>query len=109
MYAAGVARAWLENLSASRRRGALPRALGQEALESELDKVMARNGKTYLKAIRQEANAIAPQLELEEKARKLDAVVGALCATRPYSGILKSDRAIARANREPFDAHIGRC
>jgi len=109
LRASGDARAWLENLSASRRRGAVPRALGQEALEVELDKVMARNGETYLKAIRQEANVIAPQLHLEEEAAKLDAIVGALCATRPHSGILKSDRAIARANREPFDAHIVNC
>jgi hypothetical protein len=106
LRASGDARAWLENLSASRRRGAVPRALGQEALEVELDKVMARNGETYLKATRQEANVIASQLYLEEEAAKLDAIVGALCATRPHSGILKSDRAIARANREPFDAHI---
>lgn len=103
------ARTWLENLSASRRRGAVPRALGQEMLEVELDKIMARNGETYLKATRQVANDIAPQLHLEEEAQKLDAIVGALCATRPHSGILKSDRAIARANREPFDAHIVNC
>lgn len=109
LRASGDARAWLENLSASRRRGAVPRALGQEALEVELDKVMARNGEAYLKAIREEANVIAPQLHLEEEAAKLDAIVGALCATRPHSGILKSDRAIARANREPFDAHIVNC
>jgi len=106
LHASNDARAWLENLSASRRRGEVPRALGQEALEAELDKVMARNGKTCLKAIREEANAIAPQLQFEEEAERLDAIVGALCATRPHSGILKSDRAIARANREPFDAHI---
>ncbi len=109
LHASNDARAWLENLSASRRRGAVPRALGQEALEAELDKVMALKGETYLKAIRQEASSIAPQLELEEEAKKLDAIIGALCATRPYAGILKSDRAIARANRKPFDAHIVTC
>jgi len=109
LRASGDARTWLENLSASRRRGAVPRALGQEALEAELDKVIARNGETYLKVVRQEANVIAPQLHLEEEAQKLAAIVGALCATRPHSGILKSDRAIARANREPFDAHIVNC
>lgn len=109
LHASGDARAWLENLSASRRRGAVPRALGQEALEAELDKVMARKGETYLKTIRQEANAIAPQLDLEEEARRLDAIVGALCATRPHAGILKSARAIARANREPFDVHVVTC
>ncbi len=109
LQASGDARAWLENLSASRRRGAVPRAIGQEALEAELDKVMARRGETYLNAIRQEANAIAPQLKLEDEARRLDAIIGALCATRPHSGVLKSDRAIARANRQPFDAHIVSC
>ena len=109
LHASDDARAWLENLSASRRRGAVPRALGQEALEAELDKVMALKGETYLKAIRQEANTIAPQLELVEEAKRLDAIIGALCATRPYAGILKSDRAIARANRKPLDAHIVTC
>jgi hypothetical protein len=109
LRASDDARAWLENLSASRRRGAVPRALGQEALEAELDKAMARKGEAWLKAIRQEANAIAAQLGLEEEARKLDAVIGAICATRPHAGILKSDRAIARANREPFDPHVVSC
>lgn len=109
LRASDDARTWLENLSASRRRGAVPRALGQEMLEVELDKIMARNGETYLKATRQSANDIAPQLHLEEEAQKLDAIVGALCATRPHSGILKSNRAVARANREPFDAHIVNC
>src|SRR5690606_7845132 len=101
LRASDDARAWLENLSASRRRGAVPRALGQEALEAELDKAMARKGESWLKTIRQQANAIAPQLGLEEEARKLDAIIGAICATRPHAGILKSDRAIARANQEP--------
>jgi hypothetical protein len=109
LHASNDARAWLENLSVSRRRGEVPRALGQEALEAELDKVMARNGETYVKAIREEANAIAPQLQLEDEAERLDAVVGALCATRPHGGILMSDRAVARANREPFDAHLVNC
>lgn len=109
LHASDDARAWLENLSASRRRGAVPRVLGQEALEAELEKVIASKGETYLKAIRQEANTVAPQLGLEEEARKLDAIVRALCATRPHAGILRSDRAIARANREPFDALIVTC
>lgn len=109
LRASNDARAWLENLSASRRRGAVPRALGQEALEAELDKAMARKGESWLQAIRQEANAIAPQLGLEEEAKKLDAMIGAICATRPHAGILKSDRAIARANQEPFDPHIVSC
>lgn len=109
LRASDDARAWLENLSASRRRGRISRALGQEALELELDKVMTLKGEDYLKAVRREANTIAPQLGLEEEAERLDAIIGALCATRPHAGILKSDRAIARANREPFDAHLVSC
>lgn len=71
LRASDDARAWLENLSVSRRRGTVPRALGHEALEAELDKAMARKGESCLKSIRQQANAIAPQLGLEEEARKL--------------------------------------
>ena len=105
LRASDDARAWLENLSASRRRGAIPRALGQEALEAELDKAMARKGESWLKAVRREANEVAPQLGLEVEAKKLDAI----CAARPHGGIMKSDRAVARANREPFDPHIVSC
>ena len=109
LHASDDARAWLENLSASRRRGRISRALGQEALETELEKIMTRKGESYLKEVRRKANGIAPQLGLEEQAARLDAVIGALCATRPHAGILKSERAIARANREPFDPHVVSC
>lgn len=109
LHASNDARSWLENLSASRRRGAVQRTLGQEALEIELYKVMARKGEAYLTAIRREANEIAPQLGLEKEAARLDSIIGALCATRPHAGVLKSARAIARANREPFDAHVVTC
>jgi hypothetical protein len=109
LHASDDTRAWLENLSASRRRGRISRALGQEALEAELEKIMARMGESYLKEVRRRASGIAPQLGLEKEAARLDAVIGALCATRPHAGILKSERAIARANRQPFDAHIVNC
>jgi hypothetical protein len=106
LHASADARAWLENLSATRRRGTIPRALGQEALEVEIEKVLARKGEDYLQAVRRQANVIAPKLKLEQAVNKLGAIIGALCATRPHKGILKTDRAIARANKEPFDAEI---
>jgi hypothetical protein len=109
LHASDDARAWLENLSASRRRGGISRALGQAALEAELEKIMTRNGESYLKAVRCEANDVASQLGLEKEAARLDALIGGLCATRPHAGILKSTRAIARADREPFDHHVVGC
>lgn len=109
LRASADARAWLENLSASRRRGPIPRSLGQEALETEIDKVLARKGAAYLQEIRKEANAIAPELGFKKEAGKLDAIIGAFCSTRPHGGILKTALAVARANREPFDRHIVSC
>ena len=109
LRASDDARAWLENLSVSRRRGAISRALGQDVLEVELEKVMARNGESYLKDVRRKADAVASQLGFEQEAARLDALIGALCATRPHAGILRSERAIARADREPFDHHVVGC
>lgn len=101
-HIAGQARSFLENLSPSRgpaeRRKTLPRA----QLERRLAEAMVSRGESHLNRIRDDANALAPELGLERQAKELDAIIGALLGTRPDHAV--SDKAnVARAKAKPYD------
>lgn len=75
-------RALLENLRPSRARKVLARTLSAEELELWLDRIVRTQGKERLRAYREEARRIAPELGLEKELPRLDALVGATLGTR---------------------------
>ncbi|MGI8894936.1 MAG: Fic family protein, partial [Casimicrobiaceae bacterium] len=100
LYLASEPRRMLENLSSG--RGADERALGQEAVESELAKILSLRGEQRLNALRDQARELAPRLELEAAFKKLDSIIGALLGTHAPKK-LRADDALARAAGRPYD------
>jgi len=100
LYLASEPRRMLENLSSG--RGADERALGQEAVESELAKILSLRGEQRLNALRDQAGELAPRLQLEPSFKKLDAIIGALLGTHAAKNLRAHD-ALARAAGRPYD------
>jgi hypothetical protein len=100
LFLASEPRRMLENLAT--RRGAAERALGQEAVESELAKILTLRGEQRLNALRDQARELAPRLGLEPELKKLDATVGALLGTHAAKKLRARD-ALARAAGRPYD------
>lgn len=100
LFLASEPRRMLENLAT--RRGAAERALGQEAIESELAKILTLRGEQRLNALRDQAHELAPRLELEPEFKRLDAIVGALLGTHAARKLRAHD-ALARAAGRPYD------
>lgn len=100
LFLASEPRRILENLATS--RGAAERALGQEAVESELAKILTLRGEQRLNALRDQARELAPRLGLEPEFKKLNAIVGALLGTHAAKKLRARD-ALARAASRPYD------
>ena len=83
LFLASRPRAFLENLLPSRRREGVARTVGREGVEERLAEILRAGGEDALNRLRDEARAVAPPLGLEEQARTLDALVGALLRSRP--------------------------
>lgn len=102
LFLSSTARAWLDNMGASRRRnGEVSRTLSREELEGRLDDVVRRGGIEALNAIRDDARRIAPLLDRGKEFEALDRMVGALLGTREDR--LTTDRAKARGSGKPYD------
>jgi len=100
LFLASEPRRMLENLATG--RGAAERALGQEAVESELAKILALRGEQRFNALRDQARELAPRLGLEPEFKRLDAIVGALLGTHAAKKLRARD-ALARAAGRPYD------
>lgn len=100
LFLASEPRRMLENLATS--RGASERALGREAVESELAKTLTLRGEQRLNALRDQARELAPRLKLAREFTKLDAIVGALLGTHVAKKLRARD-ALARAAGRPYD------
>ena len=100
LFLASEPRRMLENLATS--RGSAERALGQEAVESELAKIFTLRGEQRLNALRDHARELAPRLGLELEFNKLNAIVGALLGTHAAKKLQARD-ALARAAGRPYD------
>lgn len=99
---ASMARAYLENMRASRARGGrVPRTLTREEIEQRLDTLLRTRGEDALNKLREDARAIAPKLDLEEEYEALNDLVGAYLGTREA----KAESAVgkARVSGLPFD------
>ena len=99
---ASTARAYLENMRPSGRRGKyVPRTLSREEIEQRLDGILRRNGEEALNRLRDDAREIAPELGLEAEFAKFDELIGTLLGTRAAK--VKSAVGKARAAGSAFD------
>ena len=98
---ASRARALLENMRPSRARKGMARTFSKLELEERLDEILRHSGEAVLLRMRDEARAIAPQLDLVSEYEQLNALIGALMGTR--RAILRSPVAVARAAGWPYD------
>jgi len=95
------ARAFLENMRASRGRGGLvSRTLSRAEMEEALDEY-ARNDPDALNKLRDQARELAPVLDAETELAALDSIIGRLYGTQP--GRLATARGRARSRGTPFD------
>ncbi len=102
LYLSSTARAFLENMRASRSRGGqLPRTLTQEEIEERLEKILRISGEDSLNQLRDEIRSLAPALDLKEEAQKLDSLIGSLLGTREAA--LNAPAALARHAGRPYD------
>ncbi len=102
LYLSSTARAYLDNMVASRRIGdAAPRTLSRNELERRLDDLARGQGSAALNKLRDEARRIAPALDRDREYAALDQLIGAILGTR--TDRLATDRARARAGGQPYD------
>jgi hypothetical protein len=102
LFLSSTARAFLDNMVASRKRGGVvSRTLTRVEIEARLDDVIRRNGTDGLNALRDEAKRIAPLIDRVAEFAALDRLIGALLGTRDDN--LASERAKARGAGTPFD------
>lgn len=99
---ASPARAYLENIRPSRARGGrVARTLSRAEIEARLDALLRRQGEDALNQLRDQARALAPQLDLETEFDAFSELIGTLLGTRQAETV--SPLAKARAAGEPFD------
>lgn len=99
LFLCSTARAYLENMRASRARGGLvARTLPRKELEEKLDAVLRRSGESGLNRLRDQIRSLAPALGLDAEAGALDDLIGTLLGTRAAEMDSKPGRA-RRAGR----------
>ena len=83
LYLSSTARTYLENMRPSRARGGLvARTLTRREIEERLDTLIRRSGEDGANRLRDEVRALAPELDMQEKAAELDALIGSLLGSR---------------------------
>ena len=102
LFLSSPARAYLDNLRASRtRRGRLPRTLHRRDIEAHLERMFATSGETAGHRLRDDARRVAPVIDRVTQLAELDAIVGALAGTREAR--LSAPTARARAAGHAYD------
>lgn len=97
-----VPRAWLENMRASRKRGAgIPRTLTAPELEERLDSLLRQGGEAALNRLRDDASAVSRELGMADEFHTLDELIGTFLGTREA----KLETSVAQARRKgmPYD------
>jgi len=102
LYMASRARAYLENVPATRARKGVARRLSRRELEARLERELAEKGDSALLGIRDDARRLAPALSLTSEFAELDMLIGALMGTREAR--LQTNAGAARASGKPYDA-----
>jgi hypothetical protein len=95
-------RAYLENMRNSRgRQGSVPRTLSKAEMEERLDTLIRRGGEDEINRVRDDARAVADQLNMQEEFDALNEMIGSLLGTR--DGEMQSVAGRARQRGVPFD------
>lgn len=95
-------RAWLENMRASRKRGAeVSRTLTRPELEERLDNLLRQGGEAALNRLRDDARAVSRELGMAEEFHAFDELIGTFLGTREAK--LMSSVAQARKKGMPYD------
>ncbi len=104
LYLAQPARAFLENLQLSRRRGAESKVLSRTAIEGKLEEIVRVQGEEQLNLLRDQARVLAEQLGMHEEFDQLNTLIRALLRTH-HAAVLSNPLAAARAFGLPYDPH----
>lgn len=102
LWLASPARAFLENLTPTRRRGGPGRVLDRAALEDHLERMLRVSGEKVVNHLRDAAKGIAPSLGRSRELGQLEQIVGRLLGSR--TGGLADPAAAARVAGLPYDA-----
>jgi hypothetical protein len=102
LFASQEARAFLENLQETRKKGEASKCLPISEIEAKLDAIIRARGEKALNTLRDKAREISTVLEMQKEFKKLNQLISDLLATGK-SRNLTSPVAIARSLGEPFD------
>lgn len=102
LYLSQQARALLENLQVSRRKGPKSKILPIEKIEERIEQVIRVHGEEGANDLRDKAKKIAEELGMQKEFAKLNRIVSAMLTTSP-SKFLTSPIAQARAMGAPYD------
>lgn len=102
LHASQKARAFLENLQASRKLGSESKCLSLPEIEERLEQIIRVNGEVEINKLRDRARDLAQELEMPEEFERLNRLISALLTTKT-SKILSSPLAKARAFGKPYD------
>jgi len=103
LYASQKARAFLENLQATKKLGSESKCLSLPEIEERLDQIIRVNGEVEINKLRDQARGISEQLGMQQEFEKLTRLISALLTTKT-SKILSSPLAKARAFGKPYDS-----
>lgn len=102
LFASQEARAFLENLQETRKKGEASKCLPISEIEAKLEAIISARGEKALNTLRDKARRISTVLEMQKEFKKLNQLISDLLATGK-SRNLTSPVAIARSLGEPFD------
>ena len=102
LSASQKARAFLENLQATKKLGSESKCLSFPEIEERLEQIIRVNGEEEINKLRDQARGISEQLGMQQEFEKLNRLISALLTTKT-SKILSSPLAKARAFGKPYD------
>ena len=102
LSASQKARAFLENLQATKKLGSESKCLSLPEIEERLEQIIRVNGEVEINKLRDQARGISEQLGMQKEFEKLNRLISALLTTKT-SKILSSALAKARAFGKPYD------
>jgi len=102
LSASQKARAFLENLQATKKLGSESKCLSLPEIEERLEQIIRVNGEEEINKLRDQARGISEQLGMQKEFEKLNRLISALLTTKT-SKILSSPLAKARAFGKPYD------
>ncbi len=102
LFLASRARAYLENIPASRARKGVARTLSRRELEARLERELVDRDEAAVQHLRDDARKLAPVIGLQREFQQLDGIIGALLGAREAR--LSSATGAARAAGRPYDS-----